>query len=145
MVTRRVWRDTHPPHPHPHPHPLPPPFHFQPVDASGNSLNDPQFQAFLNFTRNAAKNGQPASLTAAAHVQLLTMVKPPPNVAAGTYKPVNRLRGTDDVIRVIFDLENAQSAFPYVVGGPSLAAASSLATDKQVAVTEAAFGLGARL
>lgn len=121
-----------------------PPLSFpttQPVTVpDGNAINEPSFQAFLDFTRATAHNSQPASLTAGAHVQLLTMVHPPPNVAAGSYKPGDRLRGTVDTIRVVVDLENAQSAFPFVVGGPSLAAPASLGTDKQVAVSEARLG-----
>lgn len=117
------------------------PIFMQPVDAAGNAVNDPQFQAFLDFARAEVKAAQSPDLTASAYTQLLTMHKPPPNVAAGSYKPQPRVRGSVDVIRVVFDAENVQSAFPYVAGGPAGAAVGQAAVDADVAAKEAVVGV----
>lgn len=92
------------------------PIFLQPVDANGDALYDPNFQAFIEAVRAMTANGVPASFAAQAFVQLLMSANPEPNIAVGSEAPPYSIQGLNDYIAAVGLAEMQQSAYPWVAG-----------------------------
>jgi len=92
------------------------PIFLQPVDGTGNSIGDPNFQLVLDAFRALVANGLPPSYAAQAYVQLLTATNPEANVVVGSdVEPYASQGGTQSLITILKD-EMRQSAVPWVAG-----------------------------
>lgn len=88
------------------------PIFTQPVDANGNSVGDPFFQQFLDFTRQSLVDAIPTDFAAEAYRQLLTDATPEPNVAISSRREPYFTQGNTELINDAGEAENLQSAFP---------------------------------
>ena len=92
------------------------PIFLQPVDANGNAVGDPNFQALLESLRALVANGLPTSYAAQAYMQLLTVAIPEANVVVGSdAQPYSAQGGTDSIIELLTS-EMQKSAFPWKAG-----------------------------
>lgn len=92
------------------------PIFLQPVDAGGNAIGDPNFQALLTQIRLWTANGIPAAFAAQAFVQLLGAADPEPNVAVGSAVAPYSVQGSNELISAVGAAEMQQSAYPWVAG-----------------------------
>jgi NAD(P)-dependent dehydrogenase (short-subunit alcohol dehydrogenase family) len=92
------------------------PIFLQPVDANGDSPDDPNFQLLLDAFRALVANGLPAAYAAQAYVQILSATHPEANVLVGSdIEPYSTQGGTDTALAIVTN-EMRESALPWVAG-----------------------------